>query len=110
MNFHPARFAAEKFHRLMANANDFSIVTIDRHNGRLVQKNSSVRLIDEGVDSTQIDSEFVFEKLLNELHGDGSSSKLAGFREASYHSRAATRMPETTSVSYSGDVLENNKE
>jgi hypothetical protein len=51
-------------------------------------------LIDESVDSAQIDSEFVLEKLLDELHGDGSSSKLAGSKEASNYFRAATRMPE----------------
>jgi hypothetical protein len=33
-------------------------------------------LIDERVDSTQIYSELVLEKLLNELHGDSSSSKI----------------------------------
>jgi hypothetical protein len=33
-------------------------------------------LIDESVDSTKIDCEFVLEKLLDELHGDSSSSKI----------------------------------
>jgi hypothetical protein len=51
-------------------------------------------LIDEGVDGTEIDGELVLEKLLDELHGDGSSSKLAGSTEAGGYFRAATRMPE----------------
>jgi hypothetical protein len=33
-------------------------------------------LINECVDSAQINGEFVLEKLLDELHGDGSSSKI----------------------------------
>src|SRR5215213_3181912 len=78
MNFDATRFAAEKFHCLMAHANNFPIVAIDRHNRRFVQEDASVGLIDEGVDSTKIDGEFVLEKLLDELHGDGSSSKSAG--------------------------------
>jgi hypothetical protein len=33
-------------------------------------------LIDECVDCAQIDSELIPEKLLDKLHGDGSSSKI----------------------------------
>ena len=73
--------AAQEFHRLMAHTDDFTIVAIDCDNRWLVEENSFARLIDESVDGAQIDSELVVEKLLNELHGDDSSSKMAGPRK-----------------------------
>jgi hypothetical protein len=84
MNFDTSRFATEQFQCLVTYGNNLAIVTIDSDDGRFVQENSPARLIDEGVDSTQVDGKLVLEKFLNKLHGDGSSSKLAGFREASY--------------------------
>jgi hypothetical protein len=70
MNFDTAWLTAEKLHRLMADTNDLAIVAIDGNDGRLVQEDSPVGLIDEGVNSTQIDGQFVLKELLNELHGD----------------------------------------
>jgi hypothetical protein len=57
-------------------------------------------LIDECVDGAQIDSELILEKLLNKLHGDGSSSVLAGSMESSKTFQGATRMPD-----YSNSLL-----
>jgi hypothetical protein len=67
----------------MTDGNDLAIVTIDGDYRWLVQHYTAVGPIDQCIDSPQIDSELVSEKLFDELHGDGSSSKLAGFQEAS---------------------------
>src|SRR4026208_515931 len=89
----------------MSHRHDLTVVTIDRDDRRLVQQNSLVGLVDEGVDSAQIDSKLVLEELLNELHGDGSSSKLAGLMGASSHSQMATRMPDTKNLFSPGEVF-----
>src|ERR1043166_5391581 len=62
----------------MAHGNHLAVVAIERHHRRLVQKDAAIGLIDEGVNGAEIDGELVLEKLLNKLHGDGSSSRLAG--------------------------------
>jgi hypothetical protein len=81
MDLKAAWLATEKFHRLMAHADDFAIVAINCDNRWLVEENSFSRLINESVDCAQIDSQLVLEKLLDVLHGDGSSSKMAGSRK-----------------------------
>src|ERR1051325_989271 len=78
VHFDAARLAAEQLQCFMAHANHRAVVAIDRHHRWLVQQNAVVRLIDEGVDSPEIDRELVLKKLLNKLHSDGSSSRLAG--------------------------------
>src|ERR1051325_2985370 len=78
VHFDAARLAAEQLQRFMAHGNHRAVVAIDCHHRRLVQKNAAVWLIDEGVDSPEIDGELVLKKLFDELHGDGSSSRLAG--------------------------------
>src|ERR1043165_2556941 len=62
----------------MADGNHLAVVAIERHRRRLVQKDAAIGLIDEGVNGAEIDGELVLEKLLDKLHGDGSSSRLAG--------------------------------
>jgi hypothetical protein len=81
MDLEAAWLATEKFYRLVAHADDFAIVAIGCNNRWLVEENSFAGLINESVDCAQIYSELVVEKLLDELHGDGSSSKMAGLRK-----------------------------
>jgi hypothetical protein len=67
----------------MPDRDDLTIVSVDGDYRRLIQHYTAVGLVDECVYSAQIDSELIFEKLFDELHGDGSSSRLAGIQEAS---------------------------
>jgi hypothetical protein len=105
MHFNAARLTAQEFECFVTNGNDLTIVAIERHNGGLVHKNSFAGLIDECVDCAQIYSELISEKLFDKLHGDGSSSKLAGPTVRVIAFRAATRMPERQSVCVLGDVF-----
>src|SRR5215216_6751083 len=79
VHFNATRLAAQKLQRLVANANDLAIIAIERHNRRLVQDDPFAGLIDECVDCAQIYSKLIPEKFFDKLHGDGSSSNLAGF-------------------------------
>jgi hypothetical protein len=79
VHFNPTRLTAQKLECLVTHTNDFAVVAIERYNGRLVQKNSLAGLIDECVDSAQIYSQLISEKLLNKPHGDGSSSRIGRF-------------------------------
>src|SRR5215203_91920 len=106
MNFDAARFAAQQFQSLVSHANYLAVVAINRYHRRLVQQDASVGLINEGVDSSQIDSELVLEKLLDKLHGDGSSSKTGRVQGSKGHFRAATRMPDQRAIVVRGIVLE----
>ena len=78
MDLDISRLTAEKFQCFVAYTNDVAVVAIDRDHRRLVEQYSPVWLIDEGVDGPKIDCELVFKKLLDKLHGDGSSSEMAG--------------------------------
>jgi hypothetical protein len=107
MDFQSAWLATKKFDRLVAHADDFAIVTIDCNNRWFVEENSFARLINESVDCAQIDSELVIEKLLNELHGDGSSSNNGRAQGSELMNfRAANCMPERKSGCLRGMSLE----
>src|SRR5689334_11286506 len=77
--FNSARLAAQQLECLVTNADDLAVVAIERHHGRLVQKDSFAGLIDECVDGAQIYSQLISEKLLDKPHGDGSSSRIGRF-------------------------------
>src|SRR6266404_7159780 len=46
VHFHAPRLAPEKFQGLTADRQNLAIVTVNRHDGRLVQHNTFVRIVD----------------------------------------------------------------
>jgi hypothetical protein len=90
----------------MPHRDDFAIVTIDGHYRRLIKHDAAVGTIYESVDGTEIYSELVFEKRVDEFHGYGSSSGLAGPRKRWIAFKTATRMPQEISIMMAGDVFE----
>jgi hypothetical protein len=79
VHFNPTRLPAQQLECFVTNRNDLAVVAVQGHHGRLVQEDSLAGLIDECIDSAQIYSQLISEKFLDKPHGDGSSSRLAGF-------------------------------
>jgi hypothetical protein len=75
VDFDSARLTSEEPKGLVPDGDNFTVVAIDGDYRRLIQHDTVVRTVNESIDSAQIYSEVIFEEHLDELHGDGSSSK-----------------------------------
>src|SRR5689334_15749429 len=54
MHFNAARLATEQPQRFVTDRNDFPVISVDGHDRRLIQNHTTIRLIDERVNSAQI--------------------------------------------------------
>jgi hypothetical protein len=75
VDFDSARLTSEEPKGLVPDGDNFTVVAIDGDYRRLIQHDTVVRTVNESIHSAQIYSEVIFEEHLDELHGDGSSSK-----------------------------------
>src|SRR4029079_11953285 len=70
MHVDTAWLTPQELKSLMPNGHNCSVVSIDSDNRRLVQQYPFVGVIDKCVGGSEVNSQFMLEKLFNKLHGN----------------------------------------